>query len=57
MIVPCKIFELHLILAKSAVIVLSSLQTAQHTLKTSKSASMVSPSLFMYFEGDHEHSI
>ena len=46
-IAPCKKFELHLTLAKPAVVVLSSLQTARRTLKTSKSASIVFPSFFM----------
>ena len=47
MIAPCKLFELHLTLAKPAVVILSSLQSARRTLKTSKSASMVFPSFFM----------
>ena len=46
--VRCNIFELRSTLAKPAVVVLTSSQTAQRTLKTSKSASMVSPSFFMF---------
>ena len=47
-IVPCNIFELCLTLTKPAVNLLSSSQTAQHKLKTSKYASMVSPTFFMF---------
>ena len=70
MIAPCKLFELHLTLAKPAVVILSSLQTALRTLKTSKSALMVFSSFFMLrskavqpssewkiCEGDCENSI
>ena len=47
MIEPCKFFELHLTLAKPAVVVLSSLHTVWCTLKTSKSASIVFPSFLV----------
>ena len=44
-IVSCKLFENHLTLVKPVVFILSSLQTVLCTLKTSKSASIVCPSL------------
>ena len=47
-LVPCKSFELHSTLAKPAVVALSFSQMGLRTLKTSRSASMVSPSFFTF---------